>query len=89
VEAVTNASDDSRLSEEAGEVRNSTLALASYWLGAIRQYSRHNSSNPPTTDAISLRRRTTTSQSSRKDVEELCRLTLAMGGVFGSRGNLY
>ena len=51
--------------------RSATFALASYWLGAIRQYRRHNSTNPPITDAISRRRRTTTFQSARRDVEEL------------------
>jgi len=32
-----NGSAASKLSDDAGDVRNSTRALASYWLGAIRQ----------------------------------------------------
>jgi hypothetical protein len=52
IEAETEVSDESRLSEEAGAVRSSTLALASYWLGATRQYSTHSSSKLPNTEAI-------------------------------------
>jgi hypothetical protein len=37
MEAETGGSDASRINGEAGAVRSSTLALASYWLGAIRQ----------------------------------------------------
>jgi hypothetical protein len=69
----------SMLSGEAGDVRIATLALASYWLGAIRQYRRHSSSNPPTTENSRRRLRTKTCQSSRREVEELCRLLPALG----------
>src|SRR5580704_16485883 len=79
IEAAASGPDVSRLSAEAGAVRNATRALASYWLGAITQYRRHNSSNPPSTDATSQRLLDTTAKSSRSDVDGLSRLAAVAG----------
>jgi hypothetical protein len=78
MEAEAELSAESRLSEEPGAVRISTLALASYWLGVARQYKRHTSSNPPSISRIIARRRATISQSSRREAVELGRLTSTM-----------
>ncbi len=66
---ITGSEVASRLNAEAGAVRSSTLALASYWLGAIRQYSRHASSKPPSRPATKRRLRTRTRHSSRSETE--------------------
>src|ERR1035437_6910533 len=79
IDAEISGSDPPRLSEDAGDVRSSTWALASYWLGASWQYNRHSSSSPPTIDANKRRLRTNTRQSSPRDMDELCRLTPVTG----------
>src|SRR5450631_2738377 len=74
IDAAAKVSPASRLSEDAEDVLTATLALASYWLGATRQYTRQSSSKPPKTEPTKRRRRTRTPATPRREAEDCCRL---------------